>query len=306
MKKEIFTINSSVDGLPLSVMSIEPDNQPVKGVVQIVHGMAEMKERYINFMNFLADNGYASIIHDHRGHGQSVHAKDDLGHMYGAGGNGLVEDTCCITQEAKKRWPHVKLTLMGHSMGSLVVRCYAKKYDDQIDALIVMGCPARNGAVGFAQLLVSILKKFKGSRHKSHFINNAAFASYSKGIENPRTDFDWLSVNTDNVDFYLDNEYCGFIFTLDGFKGLFDVQKDCYDSHNWQMKNPSLPVIFLSGEMDPCIGSRAKFDEAINFMKERGYSNIQEHFYKNMRHEILNEDDHMLVCNDILQWLEAH
>jgi alpha-beta hydrolase superfamily lysophospholipase len=306
MKKDIFTINSSVDGLPLSVISIEPDSQPVKGVVQIVHGMAEMKERYIDFMNFLAENGYASIIHDHRGHGQSVHSKDDLGHMYGAGGNGLVEDTYCITQEAKKRWPHVKLTLMGHSMGSLVVRCYAKKYDDQIDALIVMGCPARNGAVGFAQLLVSILKKFKGSRHKSHFINNAAFASYSKGIENPRTDFDWLSVNTDNVDFYLDNEYCGFIFTLDGFKGLFDVQKNCYDSHNWQMKNPSLPIIFLSGEMDPCIGSRAKFDEAINFMKERGYSNIQEHFYKNMRHEILNEDDHMLVCNDILQWLEAH
>lgn len=54
----------------------------IKGIVQISHGMAENKERYVDFMEFLAQNGYVSMIHDHRGHGKSVIQKDDLGYFY--------------------------------------------------------------------------------------------------------------------------------------------------------------------------------------------------------------------------------
>ena len=71
--QEKFTVTSRVDTLKLSGLYMQPDQKPCKGIVQILHGMSEHKERYIPFMEFLADCGYASIIHDHRGHGESVY-----------------------------------------------------------------------------------------------------------------------------------------------------------------------------------------------------------------------------------------
>ena len=44
--------------------------------------MNEHKERYIDFMKYLAENGYASFINDHRGHGKSLKNEGDIGQFY--------------------------------------------------------------------------------------------------------------------------------------------------------------------------------------------------------------------------------
>lgn len=142
MREEKRKITSQVDGLELELLVVEPEE--VRAVVQISHGMCEHKERYLEFMRFLADHGVASIIHDHRGHGASVKSLNDLGYMYGQGAKGLVEDLRQITRYARKCWTGVPLILLGHSMGSLTVRVYAKQYDSGIDGLIVCGSPSRN------------------------------------------------------------------------------------------------------------------------------------------------------------------
>lgn len=63
---------SEADGLRISALSICPEELPYKGIIQIVHGMSEHKERYEPFMEYMASLGYMTVIHDHRGHGQSV------------------------------------------------------------------------------------------------------------------------------------------------------------------------------------------------------------------------------------------
>ena len=75
MKKTVY-LTSKQDGLKLHVLLMEPEEEP-KGIVQIVHGMAEHKERYEPFMEMLCKQGYISIIHDHRGHGKSIRAKEE-------------------------------------------------------------------------------------------------------------------------------------------------------------------------------------------------------------------------------------
>ena len=297
-------ITSPVDGLDLSVFIIEPDEAP-KAVLQIVHGMAEMKERYTSFMTYLAENGYACVIHDHRGHGDSVKSEEDLGYMYEGGGSSLVEDAHQVTLAAKKRWPGIPLILMGHSMGSLVVRCYTKKYDKDIDGLIVMGTPARNGAVGVAKVLAGISKTFKGGHHRSEFLNNLAFGSYLKDIPDAKTKNDWLSVNTDNVAFYNMHKKCGYTFTIDGFQGLFDVLEDTYSKKGWALNNATLPILFMSGEKDPCVNGRKNFDEAVQFMKDRGYNDTESIMYDGLRHEILNEDNRREIYEDIRKWMDG-
>ena len=69
MKEEKIKIVSEVDELEIDCLLIQPEGE-IKGVVQLAHGMNEHKERYIDFMKYLAENGYACFINDHRGHGK--------------------------------------------------------------------------------------------------------------------------------------------------------------------------------------------------------------------------------------------
>lgn len=58
MKKQ--TLFSPFDGLSLSVAISEPQGAPI-GIIQFSHGMAEHKERYFPFMEYLSENGYILI-----------------------------------------------------------------------------------------------------------------------------------------------------------------------------------------------------------------------------------------------------
>ena len=114
------TIRSSYDNLGLAMLISEPSGTP-KGIVQIVHGMCEHKERYIPFMEYLSDAGYICIIHDHRGHGESVISEEDLGYMYKGGWQALVEDIHSVRLEAEKMFPSLPYNIIGQSMGFMVV-----------------------------------------------------------------------------------------------------------------------------------------------------------------------------------------
>ena len=96
-------IKSSSDNLELEIAHIEP-NSEIKGVVQISHGMAEHKERYYDFMEYLKDNGYAAVIHDHRGHGASVKSKEDLGYFYTDNIDYIINDLYDVTKYIKKKY----------------------------------------------------------------------------------------------------------------------------------------------------------------------------------------------------------
>ena len=142
MKIEKFTLNSLYDSLPLSCCAYLPEGEP-KGIFQIVHGMCEYKERYDDFMRFLAENGLIAAAHDHRGHGKSVKEEADLGWFGDKKARAVVEDAVLVTRKLKERYPNLPVTLFGHSMGSMVVRCYIQNYDDEIDRLIVCGSPSK-------------------------------------------------------------------------------------------------------------------------------------------------------------------
>ena len=78
--------------------------------------------------------------------------------MYGAGMDALIEDTAEVTRMLKEEWQGVPLILLGHSMGSMVVRCFTKKYDDLLNMLVVCGSPSKNpGAkIGIALAAVAL------------------------------------------------------------------------------------------------------------------------------------------------------
>lgn len=296
-----FKIKSDYDGLILNGIIEETKIKPV-GIVQISHGMAENKERYKDFMKYLSKEGYIVVIHDHRGHGKSVLKNDDLGY-FNLNRNILVEELYQVTTYIKKLYPNLKITLFAHSMGSLVARMYIQKYDNMIDRLILCGAPTYNPFSRIGSLLASILGKIKGEKYKSEFLNNLVFKNYNKNYDVPNS---WICSNEDIVIEYNKSKYCGFIFTIDGFKMLFYMMRTVFKRNLYVVKNKTLKILLIGGMDDPVIDGKRKYDNLKQFLNSVGYINVNEKMYENMRHEILNESENIKVYKDVLKFLNSN
>ncbi|MEG0276587.1 MAG: alpha/beta fold hydrolase [Coprobacillus sp.] len=300
--KEHLTIVSQFDNLPLDVIVMSAAHP--KGIIQISHGMCEHKERYLDFMDFLVQNDYICIIHDHRGHGKSILSDDDLGYFYENGHIGIIEDLHQVSLFIKERYPSLPLYLFGHSMGSMVVRCYTQKYDQDIQGLIVCGSPSQNPAASIGLRLSSWLSHRKGHHHRSDFIQNIAFGAFNKRFDT-NTPNSWICSDKDVVSVYNQNPLCQYVFTTNGFQSLFQLMLKTYSSKDWIFKHPNLPIHFIAGYDDPCIVNEKKFNQAVDFMKNIGYINVSSYLFQGMRHEILNEKNKHIVYQHILETIKS-
>ncbi len=292
-------ITSDYDDLELSLLISAPVNVEPRAIVQFEHGMADHKERFIPFMNYLSDLGYVCVGHDHRGHGKSVKSKDDLGFLYAGGYEAMINDSYLISRFIKNMYPNKKLIILGHSMGSFVARGLAKRYDDYIDGLILSGSPSYNPAVGLVRVLSSFISRVRGERFKSNLLNGFVFGLYSMKIKDNSSEFSWICSDEKVVKEYEDDELCGFVFTANGFENLFSLMMDVYSIKNWKMSEPALPVWFFSGEDDPCHDGKSSFLKSVNFMRRVGYTDVRSKLFPGMRHEILNEVDKKIVWSEI-------
>lgn len=290
------------DGTEIFYTKWIPEN--VNGILQIAHGMAEYINRYDAFARFMADNGFAVYGEDHRVHGRTGQKQGPLGKLAQKNGYNIVtDDIKTLTDIAKADYPDVPVILLGHSMGSFLVRNYAASYSDNIDKLIIMGTGGPNPASGMGIFVVNLFAAFYGEDYQSKFVDSLAFGSYNKRTAG-RTKFDWLSVNEDNVDRYIADDMCGFYFTLSGFRDLFKVLASVSGKHWAEKIRKDLPVLLLSGAEDP-VGSYGEGVKQVQTMlNSAGVDNNSIKLYNGMRHEILNDNDRVSVYNDILKFCE--
>jgi len=298
------TVKSPKGDIELALIYAVPEGEP-KGVVQIAHGMCEHKERYIPLMEFLAAKGYVALCNDHRGHGESVKSKEDLGYMGKDGWLAMVDDTKAVTDWAKAQWPGLKFTLFGHSMGSMVVRSYAKRYDSELDRLIVCGCPSDNPAKGAGIALAKLIGKIKGWHYRPGILQKMSFGSYNKPFKDEGWPAAWVCSNPEVLKEYHADPLCQFVFTADGFLNLLLLMKDCYAPDGPKTQHPDLPVFFISGAEDPCRVDDKALESAVQAMRDRGYKKVDLKVYPGMRHEIHNETGRADVWTDIVAFIES-
>ena len=303
IQKQEFMV-SEADGLNISVLTVLPEKEPYRAVVQLVHGMSEYKERYLPFMEYLADLGYVSVIHDHRGHGKSIRKKEDLGYMYGGGASAMLQDIDMVNRMIHLRFPGLKLVLFGHSMGSLAVRAFAAQHDSRIDMLIVCGSPSENPALGLGTGIAGIQKTLLGARHRSKLIETLSFGPGALRFRNDESCTAWVCSDPAVAEEYQNSELCGFTFTTDGYLALFELMRRAYDTERFSCTNPCLPILFVSGADDPCMGNVRKFAKAVQSMRSAGYRKVRGKLYPGMRHEILNEKEKEKVYRDLAVYME--
>lgn len=307
MKEEDFRVISSTDGLLLKGRIICPEDE-IKGVLLVVHGMCEHKERYFDFMRYVAENGYACAVYDHRGHGESIRSEEELGYFYRDGKAGIVSDIQDVVLFLKDKFGvtqnKLKFFLLGHSMGSLAVRCYLKKWDDELDGLLVIGSPSKRSGVFFGRMLVRIMQTLKGSRAHSKFLDYLAVNSpYERRFAAEKLPHAWICSDRKIVDAYNLDERCNFTFTVNGYKVLFWLMEKTYNKKKFQLKNQELPICFLSGAEDPCMMNEKAFKKSVENLEKTGYRNVTSKLFENMRHEILNEKEKEQAYNEIIGFL---
>lgn len=291
-------IESSIKGIYLDV-NYRPVEAP-KALVVILHGMSEHKERYNYFLEELAKENYLPVIYDHRGHGKSLKNPKDLGYFYSDDADSLSEDTKIVINYFKEKYPDIPIILFAHSMGTLIARNYLSKYDDEITKLILCGPPTKNNLVDVGLSLAKIANIFGNPRKGNKFLDKLTFSSFNKKYNNPN---EWLSKNEENVKAYNNDPLCGFIFTTNGFLNLYTLQKMAFQKNRYQVKNKSLPILLIAGSDDPVIINTKKFQELQKFLQDLGYNNTTSKTYKDLRHELLQEDNRDLIIQDILEFI---
>lgn len=292
---------SDFDGLKISAVVAVPQGE-IKGIVQLVHGMNEHKERYFNFMDYLAGEGFICALHDNRGHGKSVRKPEDLGFMYKNGGEGFVEDIAQFNRIIRAEYPDLPCFMIGHSMGSLGARCFLKKYDTYIDGIILSGSPSYNRYSGIVSRVESLVLAGYGERYRCRTIAEISDTVFNKGFGN--TPHSWICSNTEVVDAFNSDPLCSFTYTLNGYRAVLYLIHETYNRNGgWQVENPRLPIRFVSGRDDSVMVSDRKFFKSVRFLSRMGYECISYRLFDGMRHEILNENNNMTVYRDIARTL---
>ncbi len=279
-----------------------PDGE-IKGLFHIVHGMTEYMGRYHEFMEKLANAGYLAFGFDNLGHGTTATDDSELGFIASENGwEHLVDDTFLFEQQVMALFPDKKLTVMGHSMGSFIVRIAALKYGKHYHNLIICGTAGPNVAAPFGLLITDILKRIKGERYVSPLTQKIAFGSYNKRFEKD-SPYNWLTKDKEITEKYAQDNFCTFKFTVSAMHDLIMLMS-LANSKTWFREiGRSLPILLISGEDDP-VGNYGKGVKAVyDNLKKNRVRDVILKLYPNCRHEILNDDCRDEVKSDILKFL---
>lgn len=303
-KKQDFYFDSRDGEHKIHAVRWSPEERPVC-IVQIVHGMSEYIDRYDEFARYLADKGIMVVGDDHLGHGKSVRAGEKYGYFCKEDApTVLVRDEHRLKKITQEQYAGVPYIILGHSMGSFITRNYLFRYGTGIDGAIIVGTGMQPKSVLlFARILAGIDGALFGADHVSKLVDKAAFGVYNKKIKSPKTPFDWLSRNEDNVRKYIDDPMCGFIFTANGFQTLFRLIRNLHDVGKLKQMPLSLPVLFLAGTDDPVGDYGRSVERVYKSFQELGMENVQMKLYPGDRHEILNEVDREDIYGDIYRWI---
>lgn len=280
-----------------------------RGVVQLIHGMAEHIGRYDDFARFLADAGYLVAGHDHIGHGDTAGAPERRGVIDAEGGaDAMIEDAQMLRLLVSRQVaPGTPYFIFGHSMGSLVLRSYLPRYGQGLAGAIICGTANEPVAISrVGNLAARAIARVRGDDYRSKLLHALADGAYSRAITDARTPFDWLSRDPAVADAFMADETCGFMFGAGAYATLTELAHRANDPATYRDTPHDLPLLFVSGDADPVGKCGRAVAAAAESMEAAGAEDLTLRLFPGMRHEILNELGKQEVYDFVLNWINSH
>lgn len=275
-----------------------------KAAVMLSHGMCEYIERYKGLAEFLCESDIALCGNDHMGHGNSLSDEIELGYFgHEHGTMRMAQDLHRMKKVMEHAFPDIPHFLVGHSMGSFLARIYFSKYpEDRWNAMILLGSggPLAGGAL--LQRHLHHMTRLKGDRWKYYFGKTLALKVFNLRTENYRTPSDWLTRDDKEVDKFRADPKCAFTFTVAGYRDLVNAMVTSNSDLVIANTRTDVPMLFMSGGMDPVGGYGSGVRRAAELYRSRG-CDVTLRIYREARHELVNELVRDEVKADILDFL---
>ena len=295
----------SADGkTPIHVIRWLPDGEPA-AVLQLAHGVAEYIARYEPFARWLTERGFAVAGNDHIGHGESL-AEGAQPLYFGPRGSWrfAVEDIRTLHTQLAAQFPGLPCCLLGHSMGSFLVRTSLIRHPGMTDAAILMGTGQMSPLkLAGGRLIARTQLRRVGEDRPSPVVEKLAFGAYNKMFAPNRTAFDWLSVNRENVDRYVADPLCGGNASVGLFLEMLGAMDAMSRPENLAKMNRDTPILFVSGASDPVGDCGRGVERAFESFRSAGVRDVSIKLYPAARHEILNDNWRHTVYQDLLDWM---
>lgn len=297
-------LKKSVNGEMINTYAWHPRGE-VTAIVQLVHGMAEHMERYDATAQALTKAGFLVVGHTHLGHGDTAPIKGFFGESNGV--QNLIGDIDALRHDVQGSYPSVPYFIVGHSMGSFLVRLYILEHSQGLAGAVLSGTGHYSASLAaMGSLLANLLIVLGKGTKPSNLIHKIVFGANNKQIKQPTTKSDWLSSDPNAVSLYESDEYCGFLFTAYGYRDLFAMLKQLADIKQLKRIEKNLPVYLFSGMDDPVGAYGNGISLVASELREAGLTNVQVRLYKNGRHEMFNEVQAADVYKDLIQWIYNH
>lgn len=278
-----------------------------KGVVHVLHGMAEHGARYARLADLLNQHDWSVVAHDHRGHGRSVIGERLRGHYADRDGwRKVVNDVTEVQTWIAHQYPGLPRVLMGHSMGSFIALSYAIEHGLELDALVLSGTDMKpNLYYRLMRLVLGLEKARLGPRSHSALVHALTFGAFARKIPDRATEFDWLSRDPDEVRKYIDDPYCGHDCSLQLWCDMLDGLIANSGSKGLPRLSPQLPVFVFAGDQDPM----SDFGKGVALLVQRlralGLEHLRVEIYPGARHETLNDINRDQVMKTLTGWLQS-
>lgn len=291
---ELLTPNNEA----LSVRIWPCDN--AKGTVQILHGMAEHCQRYEGFAQFLNEQGFTVLSHNHLGHGERTPA----GHFADEQGWEKVLDDVALVQTLAS--PDLPIFLFGHSMGSFIARSFVANKKHRLAGLILSGSNQEHPALfHIAGQVAKLQRLVQGKRQPSKLMDYLSFGSFNQHFKPNITQFDWLSRDLDQVQKYIDDPECGRLSSTQFWVDFMGALVEVTSLKGLRGIPAKLPILLVGGDEDP-VGRMGKgLPELAQALNQTGHKTVALRLYPKGRHEMLNETNAKDVMRDIALWLNA-
>ncbi len=278
-----------------------------KGVIHVVHGMSEHAGRYDEFALKMNQFGYLVFASDLRGHGKTAGTLDKVGiFAMQDGWKKVVSDVGELTKYLAAKYPKLPLILLGHSMGSFLVRELSFSKPPEVNAYILSGTAGHPGLLGVVGLkLAKFNVKLMGKKNRTGMMTQLAFGDNNKKIKNKRTEKDWLCKDEDIVDTYINDPFCMQVFTSQFYCDLLSGILHINETINIRKMETEKPILLFAGDMDPVGDYGAGPKEVFEKFKKAGVKDVTLKMYEGGRHEMLNETNREEVYGMIIEWLDS-
>jgi alpha-beta hydrolase superfamily lysophospholipase len=272
-KEDAFT---SRDGLKMYYQYWKPENP--KGIIQLVHGLAEHSSRYQNVVDKLVPEGFAIYADDHRGHGRSDGVRGYVNRF-----SDFYDDQSQFTDVIRaKEGDKLPVFLIGHSMGSFIGGSYVASAQDRFTGIVLSGSGVQAGEA-VSPILV--------------FLSKALSKIWPKGKINAGLSEE-ISRDPEVVQAYINDPMVFPHITYRLGAEILNLTK----IFPQQISQIKIPILLQSGSKDTLItGVKELFTHVT---AEDKTLKLYDGYY----HEVYNEpeEDRKIVLDDLLKWLNEH